>query len=835
MWRNYLTVGLRALAKNKTYTFINVLGLAIGMAACLLILLYVRFETSFDEWLPNNDRVYAIHFAGAPPGQEKQHVQMAPYPVAHAFKKDFPQVEAAVSTFQARPVVRRAADSLFVDDTLIADPSFFQVLELPFIHGDRNRALTEAASVVLSREEARRLLGREDVLGQTVTIVHRGQQRDYRVTGVMDDIPDNSSLKIGMVMRFEPADYADNPQALDSYGNINGYGWIKLRPGASIEDVRRGMPAFEARNMPPQDIGNGQKISIADLIDLNPVNIRDVHLGQAQNASMTPGNDARTVTTFTVVAALILAMACVNFTNLATARASQRAREVALRKVLGAGRRQLIVQFVGESVLVSAFAMLLALAFTELLLPVLSSFLEAEMDLAYVGEDGVLGLAALLVLIVGVIGGLYPAFYLSRFQPAKILKANKSSADAHGSGWLRNMLVVGQFAVSIGLIICTAIVYAQTVHARSADPGYKREGLLVVEGLNRRQINAATAATLRERVARLDGVAGASRSSLTPAQQDQSNTAFQVPGRPDPELVGIYPMDPHHIDVMQMSLLAGRGFSDTVALDLTDPPQSPDPVAERALAQRGGNMIVNESAARKFGFATPQEAIGKVIGAGMINAENGGFVPMTIVGVLRDAQFRSVRDQVEPSAYVYSPTGMRSLVVRYETSDPIALRGEIEKVWRELVPDVPFEAEFAEDSVAELYAADEARGRVFAAFAVVSIIVGCLGLFGLAAFTTERRTKEIGIRKVLGARTQDIIRLLVWQFSKPVVIANLVAWPIAWWVMRDWLNGFADRVSLHPGWFVGAGILAMLIAATTIIGHAVKVARANPILALRYE
>jgi putative ABC transport system permease protein len=286
---------------------------------------------------------------------------------------------------------------------------------------------------------------------------------------------------------------------------------------------------------------------------------------------------------------------------------------------------------------------------------------------------------------------------------------------------------------------------------------------------------------------------------------------------------------------MELALLAGRNLSDNVALDRLDLSLGSDPVAERALVARGANMLLNESASRKLGFARPADAIGKTLPVGIVNPENGGMVPATVVGVVADAQFRSMRETIEPMSFFYSPLGMSRLVVRYSDSDPAAVRARLEQLWRSLIPDVPFQAEFADDAVAELYAADLARGQIFAVFAGLSVIVGCLGLFGLAAFTAERRTKEIGIRKVLGARTRDIVQLLVWQFSKPVVAANHIAWPVAWWAMRDWLNGFSDRIDLGPGPFLLAGLLALAIAIGTIAGHALKVARANPIHALRYE
>jgi putative ABC transport system permease protein len=548
---------------------------------------------------------------------------------------------------------------------------------------------------------------------------------------------------------------------------------------------------------------------------------------------MRPGNDRRSIMTFAVIAVLILAMACVNFTNLATARASQRAREVALRKVLGANRRQLILQFLSESVLVVAIAMLLALASVELFLPLLSGFLDADLRLNYFGEGGMLIPAIVLVLLVGAAGGFYPAFHLSRFQPAQVLKANKSSSEASGTGRLRSALVIGQFAVSIGLIICTAIVYAQTVHARTADPGYKRDGLLHVQGLSRRQLIPYTEALARE-VARVDGVASVGRTSIGIATSNTNNTGIRVPGRQEPVGVGNYAVDEGFFRTAGIELIAGRLFEALRPADDVTLPFPPDLEAERALVARGGNIVVNELAARRLGFQNPADAVGAQFSMGLVR-EEAGLVPITIIGVVRDTRFRSIREPVEPIAYRMTTSGHPYMLIRYEDARPAAVHDRIEQVWRRFASDAPFQAEFSQDIIAELYNAEQARAQIFAAFALLAIIVACLGLFGLAAFTAERRTKEIGIRKVLGARSRDIVRLLAWQFSKPVIVANLIAWPAAWWVMRDWLNTFDTRIDLGPTPFMLAGLLALAIAIGTIAGHALKVARANPILALRYE
>jgi putative ABC transport system permease protein len=545
---------------------------------------------------------------------------------------------------------------------------------------------------------------------------------------------------------------------------------------------------------------------------------------------MTPGNDKRTVATFSVIAMLILGMAIVNFTNLATARAGQRAREVALRKVLGANRRQLVIQFVAEALLISAVSMLVALALVELLVRPFAAFLDAGITLSYFGSDGILLPAIGVTLLVGVLSGLYPAFFISRFKPAEVLKANRSAAETPGSGRLRTALVIAQFAVSIGLIVCTAVVYAQTVYARTVDPGYKRDHILQVENIGRAQL-APRAEMIVEQMKHVPGVVAAGLTDLGVDTDNNITTGVVLPGGTQTFDIGDYKVDKGFFDAMGLTLKAGRWFDDRPMDDQTTPYPS-DPAVEKAIATRGVNIVINELAAKKLGFGSAQNAVGKLFRAQAISDDIS--TDFHVIGVVGDSQFRSVRDPVQPLWYGKVTTGPGWMIIRYN-GDPATVRAALEQKWKQLAPDVPFDAKFSEEIVGDLYKAEDARAKIFAAFSLLAVIIGCLGLFGLASFTAERRTKEIGIRKVLGARTRDIVRLLVWQFSQPVLIANLIAWPVAWWVMRDWLNGFDQRIALGPVPFLVSGAIALGIAVATVVGHSVRVARANPIHALRYE
>jgi putative ABC transport system permease protein len=836
MWRNYVTVGIRALTKNKAYAFINILGIALGLAACVLILLYVRYETSYDRWMPESERAFQLQnfYQATETGGEEMKLQVSAIAAGRALLKDYPQqVEKLVWVRSFSPIVLQDGQAGEIDDLRMADGNLFEIMPVPFIHGSPETALPDTNSIALSESEAIKRFGTSQAIGKRLTIVDNTGNVDYRVTGVFKDWPKNSSFSARAVARFDlGVQFADRQSQLTDWDTQQGWNFVRLRSPEDAALINAKMPAWEKRNI-PDDVTEGRRSNPGDRQDYRLTALPDVHLAEAQDAAVKAGNDRLTVITFAVIALLILGMACINFTNLATARASQRAREVALRKVLGASRQQLITQFLGESILVTAIAMAVALAAVELLLPAFNAFLDADMSLTYFGGEGVLLPLIGLVLLVGVAAGLYPAFYLARFEPAKILKANKSSSDAQGSGRLRNALVVSQFAVSIGLIICTAVIYAQTVYARTADAGYQRDGLLQVDNLGYKGVEPGMDAAVTEQIRRIPGVTAAARSQIGVDPGGNSVDSVYLPGSDTGIELGGYAVETDFFRAMGMKMVAGRSFSDAIARDDATRPYPRVPEAERAFAQRGLNVVVTREAARRLGFANPADAVGKQARSQLAAAEYG-MIPLTIVGVVEDARFRSVRDPLQPIMYTMQRDGFGLIAVRFD-GDPAQIRDQVGAVWKRVVPQVPFKGEFADDIVREQYEQDEARGQLFAGFAMLAIVIGCLGLFGLAAFTAERRTKEIGIRKVLGAKSRDIVKLLVWQFSRPVLVANLIAWPIAWWVMRDWLNGFDARISLTPAPFLLAGLLALVIAVLTIGGHAWRVAQTSPIKALRYE
>jgi len=830
MWRNYWTVAIRALAKNKTYSIINIAGLAIGMAACIMILLYIRYEESYDQWIPDAENTYQFQaWYPHPRDQEPGFFQMASYVTKDRIKKDFPQVQYAAYFQNNGPVFFKDGQATTADDYFYTDDDFLKVVSLPLLAGS---TLGTVQTAVMTQTEATKRFGTDQVVGRTFTLISRGKKTDFKITGVLKDLPKNSHMKVAAIMRVDYNAYnADNEPFLTCWGCQSGYVYAKLRPGSDVKAMEAQMPAWEKRNIPDQ-FNAGIRSNQGDDQDWHFVNVRDVHLGKAQEAVITPGNDQKTIATFAIIAVLILGMAIVNFTNLATARASQRAREVALRKVLGANRKQLIVQFIAESILISAVSMLLALALVELLIKPFAAFLDSDLKLQYLGSNGVLLPVVGLVLLVGIISGLYPAFFLSRFQPAQVLKANRSAAETPGSGRLRASLVILQFAVSIALIICTAVIYGQTVYARSVDPGYKRDHILQVSELSRAQL-WDKGETIVDGFKRVPGVVAVGRTEIGVSTTNNNNSGIIPPGSSKEVTIGQYNVDEGFFDAMGLKLKAGRWFDPNRPMDDMTVPYPTDLNVEKAVAQRGVNVVMNEYAVRKLGFKSPQDAIGKVVRSELFTPGTGA-ININIIGVVADSRFRTVRDPIDPIMFRNVNKGPGWAIVRYN-GDPATVRAGIERAWKQVTNEVPFTAKFSDDIVGELYEKEDARAQIFAAFSLLAVLIGCLGLFGLAAFTAERRTKEIGIRKVLGARTRDIVRLLVWQFSRPVVIANLIAWPIAWWMMRDWLNGFDQRITLGPGPFLLAAAVALGIAIATVVGHAIKVARSNPIHALRYE
>tara|TARA_R110002096_G_scaffold426421_1_gene636225 strand:- start:124681 stop:127134 length:2454 start_codon:yes stop_codon:yes gene_type:complete len=816
LFKNYIISAWRNIYNHKLFSAINILGLSIGLAAVMLIALFVRDELSYDKFWANSDNIYRMHQTFLPSGRPPMEFSSSAGPINNVLKKDFPQIEhvARASTQQPTLILD---NKYFQEDITIVDSDLLNILDFKATQGDLKTALSDNTSLILNETLAVKYFGTTEASGKTITLDFDIFKRDFKVTAVIEDLPVNSQIDITSMILLNEEEWKVWEWMFDSWFSVNSDQFFTVAPGTNIDDINSQMPAFIDRNF--QDSGSDDPTS--SFVVLNSMNIEDLHLrGPGINAG-----SINTVLTFSAVAILILFIASINFMNLSTARASQRAKEVSLRKVMGASRKNLILQFIGESILVTLFSLLLALVMVELALPAYNDVIGKTLMVDYASSDLINIL--LLAITAGFLGGVYPAFILSGFRPAEVLKANKS-AETGASVRLRSALVIVQFAVSISLFVSTAVVYGQMLYAKSMDLGYDKENMLVIHDVHR---DAATEKLplLVNELRRSENVSNVTWSDFTPGRRQENNTTVRSEdlSRDDAILLGNRSVGYNYFNTYNIQLLSGRAYD-----------REHNDIRTSFESVRAGNgyissIIINETALRRLGLGSPEDAIGKILYRGMGDDLEMVF---SVIGVVPDIHFDSLKAQIRPEMYVLRHENASHISVRFN-GDPQLILEKARTLWEQEVPSVPFSYDFAEDAVAEQYRTEEGEATMFAAFSGLAILIACLGLYGLASFSAERRTKEIGIRKVMGANVFDIVKLLLWQFSTPVVIANLIAWPVSFFAMSIWLEGFVYRIESFVilSFCLVAGIAALLIAWVTVAGNSMRVARANPIDALRYE
>lgn len=812
MFWNYLTVAVRNALRHKLYSFINIAGLAVALVSAILIGLYVQQELSFDSWLKDNEQLYRVQITWQLPGQEPVDNGAAPIPLGPALV-----LESAGVTGQTR-ILRRtqtveAGHQKFLELVNVVDRNFFTFIRLPLISGDPSTVIQQPDSIVLSETAVAKYFGAADPVGKTLVL--DGVAR--RVTGVMRDLPYNTQFAGDLFLPYMPPPPSSGEEAVQWTANP-AWTYVRLAPGADPDVIRTAVPRLMARHLPlevRQSLSSVVHTSLEKLVIAEAVPLRDVHLMADLRRGMKPGNSKSVVHGFAAIAVLILLTASVNFTNLATARAFLRSREVGLRKVVGARRGQLVTQFLAESLLSALVALMFALAMVEVLLPLYGGLLGHTVTLEYAENWPFLAGTLLVTLACGMLGGFYPALVLSGFRPAAALRPAAESPAR--SGLLRQALVVFQFAVSIGLGIAALVIFAQIDYARHINPGFDRDNMVVID-LNQSQLSSEGRGNLARALADGRDVAGSALSITTPGETLYREVNFaHVQGNPQKIAMQSMSVSPDFFTVYAVKLVAGRKFSDNRGTDVNGGTGLED----------NKNVIVDEDAVHAFGF-TPESAIGKTIELVGSRA--------TIVGVVRNVLFHGAQSvSTKASVYYYNPNHMSRLSVRVKGGRIPDAVNFIDRTWQRFVPTTPIARWFLDENFNALYADAQRQGALLAVFVAIAVLIACLGLFGLAAFVVDRRTKEIGIRKVMGATNKDVVRLLLWQFSIPVLSANVIAWPVAWFYLDRWLTGFAYRIDLNPLYFVAAGVLALVIAWATVIGHALRVARANPVHALRYE
>ncbi|WP_371189516.1 ABC transporter permease [Thalassotalea maritima] len=823
---NYLTTGWRNMLNNKLFSAINVFGLAIGLAAVVMIILYVNHETSYDKFWQNADRIHRTHVTFNVPGRDPVSGVSSPGPLIHALKKDFAEVEYATRIAGWGPTIT-LGDDVYIEDVKLVDSEFVDVFDVEVVKGDLKAALSDNHSIVLNETMAYKFFADEEPLGKVLSLDFNHFQRDYKVAAVIKDLPDNTQLDLPMLVLIDEKDWEDQNYMFHAWFSINAQMYFTTKQASDLQTINEQFDNFANNNFPQMPIG-GDDAKASDFIDLSAMNIKDLHLNAEGFGEMRPQGNQAMVVTFSAVAALILLIACINFMNLSTAQASKRAKEVSLRKVLGASRGNLIAQFLGESILMTLFAFVLAFGLVELTLPFYNDVLNKDLAVSYSASN--LSGLALFAIAVGLLSGLYPAFVLSGFRPAMVLKANKS-ADTKASLRLRATLVVIQFAVSIGLFVSTAVVYSQMQYALNMDAGYNKDNMMVIFRLNRDEASEKREVMINE-LRKHPQVTDVTYSSETPGNGNENNTMMRTPdmAEEDAMLIGQRSVGYDFFKTYQIKLIAGRAY------DENRNDESPSTEQLRNGEKAEGTIVVNESALQRLGLGSPEEAIGKTVIIGRGDPGENLQLNLTVIGVVADIHFASLRSSIRPEVYPLNTNFVRSISVRFK-GNPETLKNDVEAMWRTQVPNIPFAHSFVEDDIAELYQQEQGEATLFAAFSGLAIFVACLGLFGLASFSADRRTKEIGIRKVMGASVFNVVSMLVMQFSKPVLIACLIAWPVAFYFMMDWLETFVYRIEPSSILVICAvsGAFALLIAWLTVASNSIKVARANPIKALRYE
>ena len=803
MFRNYLSAALNNMLRNKLYAAINIAGLAVGFAATILIGLYVRDELSYDRWIPGAANVYVGFIVADIPGRPKFMTDGLPADFAAALKIDIPAIADSARIEPSNRSFRRGA--VEANELLYyADANLFTILKLPVVAGDLATALKRPDGIVMTRRMAHKYFGSDNPIGKTVEI---DRAHTLEVTAVLEDFPSNTNLVAEIFVPghadFSQLAYEDAHFKKEGF-TLNSSTLLRLSPGAKADDVARALPAFFHRH---RTIDSDKKVRL-EIVPLTARHLRPTTIG-----IMARSADKATVYALGGIGVLILLIAIINSVNLMTARASRRAVEVGIRKTGGASRGDLIVQFIGEAMLYVTFSMVLAFALVELLLPALNAFLTRTIVFDYWREPWMLAGLGGLVLAVGLAAGAYPAFVLSAFKPVNVLKAGKAT-NGHRQG-LRELLVVLQFAILVGLIVAAGTVYRQTQFAQNEALRIDKDQVLLIAG--------PCHTALEDNIRALPGVRGLACSSQNALNFGQICNDARRPGGQKTMLCSAQ-VDYGFFEFYGLKALAGRLFSEKYGTDAgSNAPNAP----------RQPNLIVNESAAKKLGFANAQAAIGKTV----LTEGPSSDRPQSseIVGVVADFSLKPVRNPVNATAYYIDPASDQYLSVRLTGGQLPETLAAIDRAWRQSGQSSPIIRFFLDQYMQGQYIDIIRQGQFFSVFAVLAVLIACLGMFGLSAFTAEQRTKEIGIRKAMGADTRSILHLLLWQFVKPVLWANLIAWPVSGWLMWNWLNGFAYRIALPLWLFPAASMLALSVALLTVLLHSWLVARAKPVTALRYE
>ncbi len=805
MVENYFKAAWRSLSKNRIFTTLNVTGLSIGLACSLLIALYVVDELSYDKFNTHADRIYRID-EQVRFGDFNYNGAEVPGILGPVLARDFSQIEQ-YTRFKSSPdvVIRKGNENIREDKAVYADSSLFNVFSLEMIAGNKETALKEPHSLVITESAARRYFAGSDFIGKTLSI----DGTDYKITGVVKDIPKQSHFDFDLFLPLcELASSRNN-----SWITYNFQTYLLLKPGTDARKFEKQLNRAVEQYMAPElqaklNTSEADFKKAGNYIKYNLMPLTDIHLYSDVADELGTNGSIQYVYIFSSIAIFILLIACINFMNLSTAHSANRAKEVGVRKVLGSPRNKLIAQFLTESLLACFLSFAIAISIVALLLPLFNQLADKQINVSILSRPAILLAISGLLILVSLISGSYPAFFLSSFQPIKVLKGNLSMGFK-GSA-LRNTLVILQFTISIVLMIGTLVIYNQLRYIRNKDLGFNKEQVLILQ--NTDALNNNTTAFANE-LLQMPGVKNVTTSGFLPVTGARTSQGFITVPHFDGKnftLMQAWPADERYLPTFQIQLKSGRNFSAQYRTDSTA-------------------VIINETAAKIYGGVDP---VNKKLY--MLTDLKGAFTAYNVIGVIKDFNFNSLREQVAPLVLSLRQDN-GGMALRIAGRDIPGLLDEIKTKWKSMAPSQPLSYTFLDDEFNKEYGADQRRGEIFLVLSILAILIACLGLFGLVTFAAEQRVKEIGIRKVLGAAIPDIFAMLSKDFLKLLLLSICIASPIAWWAMTKWLQDFAYRISITWWMFVTVGAISLLIAIGTLSFQVVKAAYANPVKSLRTE
>jgi len=809
MLKNYLRVTWRNLVKNKVFSIINITGLAIGLACFLLITLYVTDELAYDRYNEKAERIYRVD-AAIKFGGNELNLAVSSDPMGATLKKDYPQVEEYTRVYASNgnKLIKKNNEFISEDEVAHADSTFFNVFTLPAISGDTKTALNEPNTVVITESTAKKYFDNVNAIGK---VIETDEKEQYKVTAVIKDMPRNSHFKFDMIFSMKNVNY--------QWGNFlshNFHTYIVLKKGADYREFEKNFSQFTAKYILAQakqlmEISSMEEFEKSgNKLKYSLMPLTDIHLHSDLTGELGVNGNIQYVYIFSAIALFILLIACINFMNLSTARSANRAREVGIRKVLGTSRKELITQFLIESTVMAVISLILAIAVAYLILPTFNDIAGKSILLRDFFTGKAILFIILLPFIVGLLAGSYPAFFLSGFKPIQVLKGKLNMGSK--SGGMRSGLVVFQFAISIFLIIGTIIIYKQINYIQHTKLGFNKDQVLIINGTDALGNNADA---FKNEVLQMPGVSSATMSGFLPVNSSRNDNSFSK----DPVMdaknalsMQTWRVDYDYIKTLGMEMQKGRNFSKDFGSDSTA-------------------VILNEAAARVLGYDDP---VGKKIYTSTNPNDPAAQESFSIIGVVKNFHYESLRDNIGPLCFFLGRSrGATSFKVT-AANIPTLLK-QVESKWKTMAPGMPFSHRFMDDAFNNIYREEMRVGKLAMIFSLLAIFIACLGLFGLATFMAEQRTKEIGIRKVLGANVTGIVQLLSKDFLKLVIIAFCLSVPLAWWGMHKWLQDFAYRVDISWWVFVLAGITALFIALITVSLQAIRAALANPVKSLRTE